>query len=63
MRLKAPDLDAFDAVLAKNGGNLRATIEQIIEAARKSDGKPFDALKVLRHGERVSRTAGQSVSR
>ena len=46
-RVYLTDLGAFDAVLAKNGGNLRATIEQIIEAARKSDGKPFDALKVL----------------
>ena len=46
-RVYLTDLDAFDAVLAKNGGNLRATIQQIIEAAKADKEKPFEAVKRL----------------
>ena len=46
-RVYLTDLDAFDAVLAKNGGNLRVTIEQIIQAAKSAKDKPFDAVKQL----------------
>jgi hypothetical protein len=46
-RVYLTDLDAFDAVLAKNGGNLRVTIEQIIDAAKSDRKKPFEAVKRL----------------
>jgi predicted aminopeptidase len=46
-RVYLTDLDAFDAVLARNGGNLRMTIQQIIEAAKQSKGKPFEAVDRL----------------
>jgi len=46
-RVYLTDLDAFDAVLARNGGNLRATIRQIIEAAKSAKQKPFEAVDSL----------------
>ena len=46
-RVYLTDLDAFDAVLARNGGNLRLTIQQIIEAARADKQKPFEAVDSL----------------
>jgi predicted aminopeptidase len=46
-RVYLTDLDAFDAVLARNGGNLRATIRQIIEAAKSAKQKPFGAVENL----------------
>lgn len=49
-RVYLTDLDAFDAVLRKNGGNLRVTIEQIIDAAKANRKKPFDAVKRLAIG-------------
>ena len=49
-RVYLTDLDAFDAVLRKNGGNLRATVEQVIEAARADKDKPFEAVKRLAAG-------------
>jgi hypothetical protein len=52
-RVYLTDLDAFDAVLAKNGGNLRVTIEQIIEAAKSDRKKPFEAVKRLAAPARV----------
>ena len=49
-RVYLTDLDAFDAVLAKNGGNLRVTIQRIIEAARSDRKNPFEAVKRLATG-------------
>ncbi len=47
-RVYLTDLDAFDAVLAKNGGNLRRSVVQIIAAARADSAKkPFEAVKRL----------------
>jgi len=46
-RVYLTDLDAFDAVLAKNGGDLRATIKQIIEAAKEHRTTPFEAVGQL----------------
>ena len=46
-RVYLTDLDAFDAVLAKNGGNLRVTIAQIIQAARSAKDQPFEAVDSL----------------
>jgi predicted aminopeptidase len=45
-RVYLTDLDAFDAVLARNRGDLRRTVAQIIAAA-KADGekKPFEVVK------------------
>ncbi|MDB4891505.1 MAG: aminopeptidase [Gemmatimonadetes bacterium] len=44
-RVYLTDLDAFDAVLTKNGGDLRRTIQVIIAAAKSDRDKPFDAVK------------------
>jgi predicted aminopeptidase len=44
-RVYLTDLDAFDAVLAKNGGDLRRTVQAIIAAAKSDRDKPFDAVK------------------
>jgi hypothetical protein len=46
-RVYLTDLDAFDAVLRKNGGNLRLTVEQIIAAAKADKDKPFEAVENL----------------
>jgi len=46
-RVYLTDLDVFDAVLAAHGGDLRATLDAIIAAAKGSDGKPFDAVRKL----------------
>lgn len=46
-RVYVTDLDAFDAVLVKNGGDLRRTIALIIEAAKSDREKPFDAVDRL----------------
>ena len=46
-RVYLTDLDVFDAVLAKHGGNLREAIQAIIAAARSDRAKPFDAVKRL----------------
>jgi predicted aminopeptidase len=46
-RVYLTDLDAFDAVLRANRGNLPQTIAAIIAAAKDSDGKPFDAVRRL----------------
>jgi predicted aminopeptidase len=47
-RVYLTDLDAFDAVLAKDGGDLRRAVKDIITTA-KADGakEPFDAVKRL----------------
>jgi predicted aminopeptidase len=50
-RVYLTDLDAFDAVLAKNGGDLRRTIVEIIAAAKADKAKkPFEAVKRLAGG-------------
>jgi len=46
-RVYLTGLDAFDAVLARNGGNLRRTIQEIIGAAKSNKAKPFDAVRNL----------------
>ena len=46
-RVYLTDLDAFDAVLAHNGGNLRRTIRGIIAAAKSDAAQPFDAVRRL----------------
>ncbi len=47
-RVYLTELDAFDAVLAKNGGDLRRTIRGIIAAAKADrEKKPFEAVKRL----------------
>jgi predicted aminopeptidase len=46
-RVYLTDLDAFDAVLDKNGGDLRRTVQAIIAAAKSDREKPFDAVKRL----------------
>jgi predicted aminopeptidase len=46
-RVYLTDLDAFDAVLAKNGGDLRRTVSAIIDAAKSDREHPFDAVRRL----------------
>jgi predicted aminopeptidase len=47
-RVYLTELDAFDAVLANNGGDLRKTVVQIIAAAKDDKaGKPFDVVRRL----------------
>lgn len=46
-RVYLTGLDAFDAVLARNGGNLRRTIQEIIGTAKSNKAKPFDAVRNL----------------
>jgi len=46
-RVYLTDLDAFDAVLRRNKGNLRATIQAIIEAAKANEDAPFEAVRRL----------------
>ena len=46
-RIYLTDLDAFDAVLAQSGGDLRKSIQAIITAAKSDKDHPFDAVKAL----------------
>lgn len=46
-RVYLTDLDAFDAVLARHGGDLRSTVSAIISAARSDREHPFDAVRRL----------------
>jgi predicted aminopeptidase len=46
-RVYLTDLDDFDAVLAKNEGDLRRTVAQVIAAAKGEEGKPFEGVKRL----------------
>ena len=46
-RVYLTDLDAFDAVLAQRGGDLRGTIAAIIAAAKTDRKHPFDAVRAL----------------
>jgi predicted aminopeptidase len=49
-RVYLTDLDVFDALLAKNGGNLRRTIQAIIEAVKGDKKQPFEAVRRLANG-------------
>lgn len=60
-RVYLTDLDAFDAVLAKNGGNLRVTIQQVIETAKADRKKPFEAVDRLAAATSPPRTVPASV--
>lgn len=55
-RVYLTDLDVFDAVYERTGGDLRRAIEEIIAAARGRPGDPFGAVKELRGGP-MARTA------
>jgi predicted aminopeptidase len=46
-RVYLTDLDAFDAVLAREGGDLRRAVATIIRAAKGNRKNPFDAVKAL----------------
>ncbi len=46
-RVYLTDLDVFDAVLARNGGDLRKTVAAIIDAAKQDRRHPFDAVRRL----------------
>ncbi|MEO5817304.1 MAG: aminopeptidase [Gemmatimonadaceae bacterium] len=46
-RVYLTELDAFDGVLRRNGGDLRRTIQDVIAAAKTDRDKPFDAVKRL----------------
>jgi predicted aminopeptidase len=46
-RVYLTDLDAFDAVLARRGGDLRAAIAAIVDAAKADRKHPFDAVRAL----------------
>jgi predicted aminopeptidase len=46
-RVYLTDLDAFDAVLAKRGGDLRGAIRAIIDAAKSDRKHPYDAVRAL----------------
>jgi predicted aminopeptidase len=44
-RVYLTELDAFDALLTRNGGDLRRTIAAVVAAARSDKDHPFDALR------------------
>ena len=46
-RVYLTDLDAFDAVLTREGGDLRRAVSTIIQAAKKDRKDPFGAVKAL----------------
>ena len=46
-RVYLTDLDAFDAVRSRNGGDLRRTIQGIIAAAKSNRDDPFVAVRLL----------------
>jgi predicted aminopeptidase len=46
-RVYLTDLDAFDAVLARDGGDLRRAVADIIAAAKADREHPFEAVKAL----------------
>jgi hypothetical protein len=46
-RVYLTDLDSFDAVLARQGGDLRAAIRTIVDVAKSDREHPFDALRAL----------------
>jgi predicted aminopeptidase len=46
-RVYLTDVDLFDAVLAKDGGNLRRAVAEIIAAAKEDKKDPFGAVRKL----------------
>jgi predicted aminopeptidase len=46
-RVYLTDLDAFDAVLTRHGGDLRTAIRAIVDAAKADRKHPFDAVLAL----------------
>jgi len=46
-RVYLTDLDTFDAVLARHGGDLRASVDAIVRAAKADRKHPFDAVRAL----------------
>ena len=44
-RIYLTDLDLFDAVYAREGGNLPAAIDRIVALAKSNRASPFDALR------------------
>jgi predicted aminopeptidase len=44
-RIYLTDLELFDAVHAREGGDLRATVRRVIELARENDDDPYGALR------------------
>jgi predicted aminopeptidase len=46
-RVYMTDLDAFDAVLTHEGGDLRRAVARIIEAAKRDRNHPFDSVKAI----------------
>jgi predicted aminopeptidase len=59
-RVYLTDLDLFDAVLGQNRGDLRRSVQAIIEAAKGSGGKPFDALRRLAGAPAPAMTGGSA---
>ncbi len=53
-RIYLTDLDAFDAVFAASGGDLRASVAQIIALARAHPDDPFAALRQRANAGRSS---------
>ena len=62
-RVYLTDLDAFDAVLAREGGDLRRAVATIIEAAKGDRKNPFDAVKALARSVSAALTARAAPSR
>jgi predicted aminopeptidase len=48
-RVYLTDLDAFDAVLTREGGDLRRAVTRIIAAAKSNKEHPFDAVNRIAH--------------
>jgi predicted aminopeptidase len=48
-RVYLTNLDSFDAVLARHGGDLRGTIGAIVDAAKADREHPFDAVRAMAH--------------
>ena len=46
-RVYLTDLDTFDTVLARHGGDLRASVDAIVLAAKADRKHPFDAVRAL----------------
>ena len=56
-RVYLTNLDSFDAVLARHGGDLRGTISAIVDAAKADRKHPFDAVQALAR-DSVTRDSG-----
>ena len=62
-RVYATDLDAFDAVLARNDGDLRRSVALIIMAAKEDRKHPFDAVRRLARVPAVTARGADSALR